>query len=245
MDDLLIKNALVALNASRKAINQYMKYAAPEDLHVFRQEMKKLAAIRAYMKCTGKGRKIWRNWAELKGFYRMTSPLREQYIQQQWLQAEGIIFAQEQIQPTFSQELLQSFDGWKKYSKKTKQRLKKSTLSAKHKNLADFVQQCRQNAMILLSVDPPGKEWHEARKWIKFSVYLEKIAMRIQKCKPGPNKNCPWVYLGGLLGDWHDNLDLGKFMEQHPEVIVHEKSKNLEESRISLEQAIRDQLLQL
>jgi hypothetical protein len=242
MDDLLIKNALLALNASRKAINRYMKYAEPNDLHTFRQEMKKLHAVRVFMVNTSKGIKIWRYWPCLKEFYRLTSPLRERDIQNEWLQSEGLLTTLEQSQPTISHELIQAYEDWEKYSKKSKRRLKKSTASTKRKTLLNFVDNCRQKASLLLMIEPPGKEWHEARKWIKFSIFLEKIAMRISKDTPNSNKQSQWVNIAGLLGDWHDNHDLWNYMVRINPLNVKEKLEKLTENRISLELEIKANL---
>jgi hypothetical protein len=206
---ILQKNAIVVLNKARKALERYTLDFESGDLHEFRQEMKKLSAIRAFWLAEGGKEKVWKGWKHLRAFYKMTSPVREADIRSVWLNAEGMDFVPENWDQT-KEELSSGVVEWLSFSKAIKKRIRQSNFTVKNRRIVEYVAVNRLVAMDILIREEPGKEWHEARKMIKSGNFLERLL-------PENKRNAQqtkWQDLGTLLGDWHDLEDLIAFLSQ-------------------------------
>jgi hypothetical protein len=233
MSNHLQKNAIVVLNKARKAIERYMLEFEAGDLHEFRQEMKKLSAIRALWLAESGKEKVWKGWKHIKSFYRITSPVREADIRAGWLSAEGIVFVPDN-RDKVREELGSGVEDWLSFSKAIKKRIRQSQFTIKNRRIVEYVAVNRLVAMDILIREEPGKEWHEARKMIKSGNFLEKL---LPENKRNTHQD-KWLDLGTLLGEWHDLEDLIAFLSLKDAEIFLERIEVLRQHKKQKENVI-------
>ena len=226
MSAILQKNAIVVLNKARKALERYMLDFEAGDLHEFRQEMKKLSAIRALWLAEGGREKVWKGWKHLRSFYKTTSPVREADIRAGWLMAEGIALEPGMVNKT-REEFSSGVVNWLYFAKAIKKRIRQSQFTIKNRRIVEYVAVNRLVAMDILIREEPGKEWHEARKMIKSGNFLEKLLPENKRNA----QQAKWQELGTLLGDWHDLEDLISFLSLQDNERFAERIEDLEQHK--------------
>jgi CHAD domain-containing protein len=224
---LILNNLKVCFNKLHKSAKRYSVQQNAEDLHHFRLEFKRIEAIYTFLCVHNGGLKEDVTWLKFRKVYRKAGKERAITVANTWLKRMDV-----ELQfavPDSSVEL--PISKLKKWSKHLLGRFKSNGHKDNPYELNLYLQNLKQNALINITTNPPGKIWHHSRKQLKQFYFLSKLL-------PEPFRLTDvrsLVNLTDLLGDWHDLDDLQHMTAIHDlnpaalERITHRKME-LEEA---------------